>query len=180
MSLHLAFVWIISILAATLIITFVLELSTHDGLLGQSIWEHYKLNLWQILIAFGWITGIATIIGLMRTFYDGARMNYHFVIEFYERLLEFYYQRLPQMKLVYTKKPSDMIEANQREDVLHLEFPAEPQQQPMQLLPQQPMQQQQQPMQQQQQQQPPVLHIEEPELPPRRQQPYRTRRRSIY
>jgi len=171
MSLQLGIISILSILTATLIITFALELSRYDGILAQSVWEHYIVNLWQILIAFGWILGITFTIGILYTFVVGTRMNYHYLIEFYERLLEFYYQRLPQMKLVYTKKPVDPTGAISREDVLHLEFPAEPQQQPLQL---QQQQQQQQPQQQH------VLHIEEPELPPRRQQPYRTRRRSIY
>jgi hypothetical protein len=174
MSLELGVISILSILVATFIITFALELSRYDGILAQSVWEHYIVNLWQILIAFGWILGITFTIGILYTFVVGTRMNYHYLIEFYERLVEFYYQRLPQMKLVYTKKPVDSVGVNTREDVLHLEFPAEPQQQPLQLQPQQQQQPQPQPQQQH------VLHVEEPVPPPRRQQPYRARRRSIY
>ena len=174
MTFHIGVISIGGVLLATLLVTFILEIS-YTGILTYSIWDQYKLNLWQVGISILWILGIILTMEFLLTFYDGARMRHRLRIEFLDRLKDFYYRQLPTMTLVYDRDSTPPTIIQSSPPMLLQLQPQQPQQQMQQ--PQQVQQPQQLQPQQQQQLPPietiPVLHIERPIT-------RSTRRRSYY
>ena len=81
----------------------VLENETiYNGKLTASIWENYKLTLWQILYAFGWMTGLGISIQMVFICYNGGKMTYLFTVESVEKATDLFHNRLPTMELVYS------------------------------------------------------------------------------
>ena len=94
------------VLLGALILTCGLEVleseTIYNGKLTASIWENYKLTLWQILYAFGWMIALGLSIQIVFICYNGGRMTYLFTVESVEKVTDLFHNRLPAIELVYS------------------------------------------------------------------------------